>query len=80
MGMKHSRCSRADLVAWVHEMSTNTIEGLEAHPINCVSRRKIFESPKAVSPFSIVTPMFRPIALGDIADVYVEERHAGAKK
>ena len=58
---------------------TNTIEGLERYPINVRYPQKYRDSPEQLALLPIVTPNGLRIALGDIADVYVEEGPPGLK-
>jgi Cu(I)/Ag(I) efflux system membrane protein CusA/SilA len=58
---------------------TNTIEGLERYPINVRYPQEYRDSPEQLALLPIVTPNGLRIALGDIADVYVEEGPPGLK-
>ncbi|ETX11009.1 cation transporter [Marinomonas ushuaiensis DSM 15871] len=58
---------------------TNTIEGLERYPINVRYPQEYRDSPEQLAILPIVTPNGLRIALGDIADVYVEEGPPGLK-
>ncbi|ETI60464.1 efflux RND transporter permease subunit [Marinomonas profundimaris] len=58
---------------------TNTIEGLERYPINVRYPQEYRDSPEQLALLPIVTPTGLRIALGDIADVYVEEGPPGLK-
>lgn len=58
---------------------TNTIEGLERYPINVRYPQEYRDSPEQLALLPIVTSNGLRIALGDIADVYVEEGPPGLK-
>ena len=58
---------------------TNTIEGLERYPVNVRYPQAYRDSPEQLSLLPIVTPNGLRIALGDIAEVYVEEGPPGLK-
>ncbi|MBR7889691.1 efflux RND transporter permease subunit [Marinomonas sp. A79] len=58
---------------------TNTVEGLERYPINVRYPQEYRDSPEQLALLPIVTPNGLRIALGDIADVYVEEGPPGLK-
>ena len=58
---------------------TNTVEGLERYPVNVRYPQEYRDSPEQLSLLPIVTPTGLRIALGDIAEVYVEEGPPGLK-
>ncbi|MFT2099277.1 efflux RND transporter permease subunit [Marinomonas sp. 2405UD66-6] len=58
---------------------TNTVEGLERYPVNVRYPQEYRDSPEQLSLLPIVTPNGLRIALGDIAEVYVEEGPPGLK-
>ena len=58
---------------------TNTVEGLERYPVNVRYPQAYRDSPEQLSLLPIVTPNGLRIALGDIAEVYVEEGPPGLK-
>ncbi|MGJ8647669.1 MAG: efflux RND transporter permease subunit [Marinomonas colpomeniae] len=58
---------------------SNTVEGLERYPINVRYSQEYRDSPEQLSLLPIITPTGLRIALGDIADVYVEEGPPGLK-
>ncbi|SEF96284.1 efflux RND transporter permease subunit [Marinobacterium lutimaris] len=56
-----------------------TIEGLERYPINLRYPQDYRDSPEQLALLPIVTPAGQRIALGDVADIYVEEGPPGIK-
>ncbi|KEA63746.1 Cobalt-zinc-cadmium resistance protein CzcA [Marinobacterium lacunae] len=58
---------------------SQTIEGLERYPINVRYPQEYRNSPEQLALLPIVTQSGQRIALGDVADVYVEEGPPGIK-
>ncbi|MBP0048576.1 efflux RND transporter permease subunit [Marinobacterium sp. AK62] len=58
---------------------SQTIEGLERYPINVRYPQEYRDSPEQLALLPIVTPAGQRIALGDVAEVYVEEGPPGIK-
>ncbi|MBV1788074.1 efflux RND transporter permease subunit [Marinobacterium sp. D7] len=58
---------------------SQTIEGLERYPINLRYPQEYRDSPEQLALLPIVTPSGQRIALGDVADIYVEEGPPGIK-
>ncbi len=58
---------------------SQTIEGLERYPINVRYPQDYRDSPEQLALMPIVTPTGQRIALGDVADVYIEEGPPGIK-
>jgi Cu(I)/Ag(I) efflux system membrane protein CusA/SilA len=58
---------------------SQTIEGLERYPINVRYPQEYRDSPEQLALLPIVTPAGQRIALGDVAQVYVEEGPPGIK-
>lgn len=57
----------------------STIEGLERYPINVRYPQDYRDSPEQLALLPIVTPSGLRIALGDVANIYVEEGPPGLK-
>jgi len=58
---------------------TQSVEGLERYPVNVRYPQSYRSSPQALSLLPIVTPQGKRIALGDVADVYIEDGPPGIK-
>ncbi|WP_125778772.1 efflux RND transporter permease subunit [Pseudoalteromonas rubra] len=58
---------------------TQTIEGQERYPVNLRYPQDYRSSPEQLARLPIVTPTGQRIALGDVADVYVESGAPGIK-
>lgn len=58
---------------------TRTVEGLERYPVNVRYPQSYRESPEDISRLPVVTPSGQRIALGDVADVRVEDGPPGIK-
>lgn len=58
---------------------TQTVEGLERYPVNLRYPQEYRDSPESLSRLPIVTPQGARIALGDVADIYIEEGPPGIK-
>ena len=56
-----------------------TVEGRERYPINIRYPQDYRDSPEQLALLPVVTPMGQRIALGDVADVYIEEGPSGIK-
>ncbi len=58
---------------------TNTVEGLERYPVNVRYPQSYRDSPEDLSRLPIVTPAGQRIALGDVANVHIEDGPPGIK-
>ncbi|WP_194866550.1 efflux RND transporter permease subunit [Pseudoalteromonas sp. PPB1] len=58
---------------------TQTVEGQERYPVNLRYPQDYRSSPEQLARLPIVTPIGQRIALGDVADVYVESGAPGIK-
>ncbi|SDJ17986.1 Cu(I)/Ag(I) efflux system membrane protein CusA/SilA [Ferrimonas sediminum] len=58
---------------------TQTVEGLERYPVNVRYPQAYRNSPESLSLLPIVTPAGQRIALGDVADIYIEVGPPGIK-
>ncbi len=58
---------------------TQTVEGLERYPVNIRYPQDYRNSPEKLSLLPIVTPSNQRIALGDVADIIVEDGPPGIK-
>ncbi|CUB04050.1 efflux RND transporter permease subunit [Marinomonas fungiae] len=58
---------------------STTVEGLERYPINIRYPQSYRDSPEQLSLLPIVTPSGQRIALGDVANVYLEDGPPGIK-
>lgn len=58
---------------------TQTVEGLERYPVNLRYPQAYRNSPEQLRQLPIVTPMGQRIALGDVADVHIEDGPPGIK-
>lgn len=58
---------------------SETVEGLERYPINIRYPQDYRNSPEALSLLSVVTPMGQRIALGDVANIFIEDGPPGIK-
>ncbi|MEW6999632.1 efflux RND transporter permease subunit [Colwelliaceae bacterium BS250] len=58
---------------------TQTVEGLERYPVNLRYPQDYRDSPEQLALTPIVTPNNQRIALGDVANVYVEDGPPGIK-
>lgn len=58
---------------------SQTIEGLERYPINLRYPQAFRDSPEQLALLPIVTPTGMRIALGDVANIYIEEGPPGIK-
>lgn len=52
---------------------TQTIEGLERYPVNLRYPQSYRDSPERLALLPLVTPAGQRIALGDVADIYIED-------
>ena len=58
---------------------TQTIEGLERYPVNIRYPQSYRDSPEQLALLPLVTPAGQRIALGDVADIYIEDGPPGIK-
>jgi Cu(I)/Ag(I) efflux system membrane protein CusA/SilA len=58
---------------------TQTVERLERYPVNVRYPQDYRDSPEQLSLLPIVTPNGQRIALGDVANIYIEDGPAGIK-
>ena len=58
---------------------TNTVEGLERYPVNIRYPQDYRNSPEQLALLPVVTAMGQRIALGDVADIFIEDGPAGIK-
>ncbi len=58
---------------------TQTIEGLERYPVNVRYPQGYRDSPESLELLPVVTPSGQRIALGDVADIYIEDGPPGIK-
>ncbi|MEQ8956226.1 MAG: CusA/CzcA family heavy metal efflux RND transporter, partial [Gammaproteobacteria bacterium] len=58
---------------------TQTVEGLERYPVNLRYPQSYRDSPEQLALLPVITPTGQRIALGDVADVYVENGPPGIK-
>jgi copper/silver efflux system protein len=58
---------------------TQTVEGLERYPVNMRYPQDYRDSPEQIALLPVVAPSGQRIALGDVAEVYVEEGPPGIK-
>ncbi len=58
---------------------TQTVEGLERYPVNLRYRQDYRDSPEELSLLPIVTPNGQRIALGDVANIFIEDGPPGIK-
>jgi Cu(I)/Ag(I) efflux system membrane protein CusA/SilA len=58
---------------------TRTVEGLERYPVNLRYPQSYRQSPEDLAQLPVVTPSGQRIALGDVADVRVEDGPPGIK-
>ncbi len=58
---------------------TQTVEGLERYPVNLRYPQAYRDSPEAMALLPVVTPAGQTIALGDVADIGVEDGPPGIK-
>ncbi len=58
---------------------TSTVEGLERYPVNVRYPQSYRESPEDLARLPVVTPSGQRIALGDVADVRIEDGPPGIK-
>ena len=58
---------------------TQTVEGLERYPVNMRYPQDYRDSPERIALLPVVAPSGQRIALGDVAEVYVEEGPPGIK-
>ena len=58
---------------------THTVEGLERYPVNVRYPQDYRDSPEKLSVLPIVTPNGQRIALGDVANIYLEDGPPGIK-
>ena len=58
---------------------TQTIEGLERYPVNIRYPQSYRDSPEQLALLPLVTPADQRIALGDVADIYIEDGPPGIK-
>ncbi|RCU51041.1 AcrB/AcrD/AcrF family protein [Corallincola holothuriorum] len=58
---------------------TQTVEGLERYPVNLRYPQAYRNSPESLAQLPVVTPTGQRIALGDVADIYIEEGPPGIK-
>ncbi|HBS42936.1 MAG TPA: CusA/CzcA family heavy metal efflux RND transporter, partial [Oceanospirillales bacterium] len=58
---------------------TQTVEGLERYPVNLRYPQDYRDSPESLARLPIVTDKGQRIALGDVADIYIEDGPPGIK-
>jgi len=58
---------------------TQTVEGQERYPVNLRYPQDYRDSPEKLARLPVVTPSGQRIALGDVADVYIEKGPPGIK-
>lgn len=58
---------------------TNTVEGIARYPVNVRYPQEDRNSPEKIALLPLVTPELQTIALGDVAEVYIEDGPAGIK-
>ena len=58
---------------------TQTVEGQERYPVNLRYPQDYRDSPEQLSRLPVVTPLGQRIALGDLADIYIEDGPPGIK-
>jgi len=58
---------------------TQTVEGLERYPVNLRYPQAYRDSPEAMALLPVVTPAGQTIALGDVADIGIEDGPPGIK-
>lgn len=58
---------------------TQTVEGLERYPVNLRYPQEYRDSPESLRRLPVVTPQGARIALGDVANVYIEDGPPGIK-
>lgn len=58
---------------------THTVEGLERYPVNLRYPQAYRDTPEQLSLLPIVTPSGQRIALGDVANIYIEDGPPGIK-
>lgn len=58
---------------------TRTVEGLERYPVNLRYPQDYRDSPESLARLPIVTDKGQRIALGDVADIYIEDGPPGIK-
>jgi len=58
---------------------TQTVEGLERYPVNLRYPQDYRNNPESIRLLPVVTPAGLRIALGDVADVYIEDGPPGIK-
>ena len=58
---------------------TNTVEGLERYPVNIRYPQDYRNSPEQLALLPVITATGQRIALGDVADIFIEDGPAGIK-
>jgi Cu(I)/Ag(I) efflux system membrane protein CusA/SilA len=58
---------------------TQTVEGLERYPVNIRYPQSYRDSPEALALLPMVTPAGQRIALGDVANIFIEDGPPGIK-
>ncbi len=58
---------------------TETVEGQERYPVNVRYPQEDRNSPEKIALLPIITPSMQTIALGDVADVFIEDGPPGIK-
>jgi Cu(I)/Ag(I) efflux system membrane protein CusA/SilA len=58
---------------------TQTVEGVERYPVNLRYPQSYRDSPEQLTLLPVITPTGQRIALGDVADVYIENGPPGIK-
>ena len=58
---------------------TTTVEGLERYPVNLRYPQSFRDSPEQLAQLPIVTPAGMRLALGDVADIHIEDGPPGIK-